>query len=170
MRRVQKQKIGARIRRILYRGAFVAIAGVSVGAVFFVGKNYQCFFYQVQKSLAPQSVSFSLNNIYSPRVREALTACIKNQTTAENLVTFRPRVFSRNIKKQFPLIKQVLVTRPTPEQLSIEVIGVKPCLRFSDGRVLANKPVLFTQELFEEYGLEKIPQVELSPTFTSGYF
>lgn len=166
MLRKKKQKLGALIRKVLYRGIFILIVLAIIGFCIFFWINRKKYFHTIQEHLAPQLVTVSYDHIYSQTVQQQLQAFIGEQITGELLLHFKPAYFSKHIKKQFPIVAKVFVHRQTPELLCINVIGAKPCLRFSDGRILANKPEFFKQELFTDYGLSKIPQLELAQTFT----
>ena len=133
---------------------------------FILWNRRQQYWHVVQKKLAPTTVDVIIEQIYSPKIHEELKAYIAQQTDAEHLVVFSPQSFTKNIKKQFPIISKVFLNRDSPEKLTMHIVGVKPCLRFTDGYVLANKPELFVQGVFAQYPLNKIPEVELFMTGT----
>lgn len=166
MLRKKKQKLGAAIRRVMYRTLLVIIGLVIVGCCIFFWINRQQYIYKLKKNLAPQFVDISYDHIYSQTAQLELNSFVADQTKSENLLSFCGADFSKKLKNRFPFISKICVQRPTPEKLCINIVGAKPCLRLKDGRVLANRPEFFAQGLFADYGLSKIPQMELAQTFT----
>lgn len=166
MLRKKKQQVGAAIRKGFYRLVLVSIGLAIVGCCILFLVNRKKYLHTVQERLAPQLVNVSYDHIYSQTVQQELQAFVRQQTSGELLLNFKPAVFSKQLKKQFPLISKVFVHRKSAEELAIFIVGSKPCLRLTDGRMLVNKPDFFKQELFADYELAKIPQLELSSTFT----
>ena len=161
MLRKKKQQFGVLIRRVLIRTLLVIMSIVIISFVLHLFFSREHYLKMVYKQLAPKEIEVEYTHIYSQVFQQQLQDFVVEETNAENVLYFNAFLFSKKLKKLFPVISKVCVQRKTPEKLYITIIGAKPCLRFTDGRVLAHKPELFAQDLFIDYGLAKIPCVEL---------
>ena len=127
-------------------------------------------FYTVARSFVlqtrvPHSVSVHIGHIYSDSLRADLEQFITEQTTPEQLCTFNPEEFCRNLKRHFRIVRSVAWNMVSRDQAHITITGTEPEFLINDRFIMGNKRRLFERSSFENYALPDLKVVQVMPEY-----
>ena len=161
------KKITKKTKRII---AICILLSTAFSLVFFVviPLSKKIFFISNKVALnvlSPEKIEFSIDFVYSDKLKENLVNFISDQTQKSKLLTFNPDNFYSVLKENFKIIKEIEWDFTQPNIAKLKVFGAKPFCKINGKFVLANKKRLFDLGFFENFELQNLKDIYVSSEF-----
>lgn len=153
---MKQQKI--RLRLIIIFVISLAIIGICSYKLYFVFKNF------LQDSFVSQSIALNFKHIYSGEHHNRLEHFVQSEVAMIKYSDFDPIKFYTNLKQNFKFVKKTFWNRDDLNSCSLTIEGVVPVFRINKKFILGNKRRLFLQEIFSDFDLNSLRQVDINPS------
>lgn len=140
----------------------VVAGGIIIPPTFLLVKNlYQSSWQTVANQLTPSSISLEMSHIYSDTLSRNITTFVTQQTP-DNMLSFIPNAFSREVKKKFPAVGSIEWTFTPSKELHFSITGQEPRYLINEQFVLTDKKKLISAQLFSLFDINKLPCATVS--------
>lgn len=124
------------------------------------------FFYtsseQLHQLFTPKEVVCTINDIFNQELYETIKTFVTQRTTQQSLLGFDHENFYHDLKKKFPIIKEIDLQFQAPQTLYLTIKGTLPYCIVNDTFVLGNKCRLFSKELFSTANINQLPSIQIN--------
>lgn len=121
----------------------------------------------IRPLLQPTSVVCVFNDIYSDKFVSEIKESVQAYATNRLIVSFDPKKFFYNLKKQFKCIKSLDYELQAPRVIKVTVHGVKPKMIVNNSSVLSEKRRLFFMQDFCKADISNLPSVKIDTRWCS---
>lgn len=122
---------------------------------------------QLHQLFVPKEVVCSINDIFDQTLFNEIKTFVTKKTTQQSLLNFDRQCFYQDLKKKFPIIKEIEWQYQAPQTLYLTIRGTVPYCIINETFVLGNKRRLFPKDYFSNANLDQLPCIQVNKQWIS---